>query len=131
MRPKSLYGGWIGLGIDATGATPALYIESGGLGKHILSRPLRYDHCYHFIVHVKWSTNPSVGYLELWLDGVKVVLLTHGETLKNQNSPANSNFTSPGMYISQGIYRAAFSSTNTVIHDGLCRADSYSAAATC
>ena len=31
-------------------------------------------------------------------------------------------FTSPGMYLSQGIYRHAYRSTNTVIHDGFCRA---------
>jgi len=118
------------LGIDATNGTPRIYVGGMPLGKRILTT-LQYDHWYHFIVHAKWSTNPNVGLMEIWLDGLQVVPLTHGATLRDQNSPANSSFTSPGMYLSQGIYRGAFTSTNTVIHDGLCRTDSYSAAADC
>ena len=32
----------------------------------------------------------------------------YGATLRNQNSPASSDFTGPGMYVSQGIYRHAY-----------------------
>lgn len=124
-------GGWMYLGVDATSASPALYITGGGLGKRILSQPLQYDHWYHFVFHAKWSTDPAVGYSELWLDGAKVVPLTYGQTLKNQTTPANPAFTAPGMHVSQGIYRGASSFTNTVIHDGFCRAASYAAAAAC
>lgn len=36
----------------------------------VLTRePLRYDHWYDFIVHVRWSADPSVGLVEWWLDG--------------------------------------------------------------
>jgi hypothetical protein len=99
------------------------------LGKRILTT-LQYDHWYHFVVHARWAID-STGLVEIFVDGVNVVPLTHGATLRDQHSPASPDWTSPGMHMTQGIYRGAFSSTNTVIHDGLCRADSYSAAANC
>jgi hypothetical protein len=79
---------------------------------------------------VKYSTDPATGSLALWLDGNNVVPLRSGQTLKNQNSPG-PGMTAPGAYVTQGIYRGASSFTNTVIHDGFCRTDSYSAAAAC
>jgi hypothetical protein len=103
----------------------AIGIDAEGMPFHrkrILAT-LRYDHWYHFLVHARWSTR-SRGYMEIWLDGTKVVSRVYGATLRNQHSPASSDFTSPGMYLSQGIYRGAYRSTNTVIHDGFCRAAS-------
>jgi hypothetical protein len=60
----------------------------------------------------------------MWLDGRKAIRRVHGATLRNQDSPASPDFTSPGMYLSQGIYRHAYRSTNRVIHDGFRRASS-------
>jgi hypothetical protein len=114
----------MGIGIDAAGyRPPAIYAEGMPFArKRILTR-LRYNHWFHFLVHARWST-ASDGYIEIWVDGRRAVPRVHGATLRNQHSPANSELTSPGMYVSQGIYRGAYGSTNTVIHDGFCRARS-------
>ncbi|MBA2536063.1 MAG: heparin lyase I family protein [Actinobacteria bacterium] len=34
---------------------------------------LRRARWYTFTLHVKWSSNPSVGFVEVWLNGRKVV----------------------------------------------------------
>jgi hypothetical protein len=122
-------GGWLGFGVDDTTGTPRIFMDAP-TGHYTLTN-LQYDHWYHFVLHVKWSTSSSVGLFELWLDGNNVIPLTPAQTLKNQSSSINPSFTAPGMYVTQGIYRAASSFTNTVIHDGFCRAASYSAAASC
>jgi hypothetical protein len=90
--------------------------------KRILAS-LRYGHWFHFLVHARWSTGPD-GFVEMWLDGTQVIRRVYGATLRNQNSPCCSGFTGPGMYLSQGIYRGAYRSTNTVVHDGFRRASS-------
>jgi hypothetical protein len=35
-------------------------------------RPLKYDHWYDMLVHVRWSADPSKGFVEWWADGRKV-----------------------------------------------------------
>jgi hypothetical protein len=112
------------IGIDAADyRSPAIYAEGMPFARKRILTGLRYDHWFHFLVHARWSTG-SNGYVEMWLDGRKVVPRVHGATLRDQHSPASSDLTSPGMYLSQGIYRGAYRSTNTVIHDGFCRAGS-------
>jgi Polysaccharide lyase len=112
----------LAIGIDATRRrSPVIYAEGMPFRrKRILTR-LRYNHWYRFLVHVRWSTR-SNGYVEMWLDAKQAVARMYGATLRDQSSPASSELTSPGMYVSQGIYRHAYRSTNTVIHDGFCRA---------
>lgn len=114
----------LAIGIDAANyRSPVIYAEGMPFArKRILSR-LRYGHWFHFLVHARWSTGSS-GYVEIWLDGKRVVRHARGATLRQQHSPASPELTSPGMYLSQGIYRGAYRSTNTVIHDGFCRAAS-------
>lgn len=110
------------IGVDATHRrSPVIYTEGMPFRRKRILATLRYNHWYHFLVHARWSTG-SNGYMAMWLDRKKVVPRVYGATLRNQNSPASSDFTSPGMYVSQGIYRGAYRSTNTVIHDGFCRA---------
>ena len=110
------------IGVDATHRrSPVIYTEGMPFRRKRILATLRYNHWYHFLVHARWSTG-SNGYMAMWLDRKKVVPRVYGATLRNQNSPASSDFISPGMYVSQGIYRGAYRSTNTVIHDGFCRA---------
>jgi hypothetical protein len=112
------------IGIDATRSrSPRIYIEGMPFRRKRILAPLRYSHWYRFLIHARWSTG-SNGSMEMWLDGKQAIPRVYGATLRNQMSPASSTFTSPGMYVSQGIYRAAYRSTNTVIHDGFCRASS-------
>ncbi|MFM8332472.1 MAG: polysaccharide lyase [Candidatus Methylumidiphilus sp.] len=42
---------------------------------------LRPNHWYDFVFHVKWSGDPAQGFFEVWLDGNKVIPLTHASTL--------------------------------------------------
>jgi hypothetical protein len=111
----------MGIGIDAANyRSPRIYTEGMPFRRKRILATLRYDHWYHFLVHARWSTG-SNGYVEMWLDGKPRVPRVYGATLRNQHSPTNPNFTGPGMYFSEGIYRGAYTSVNTVIHDGLCR----------
>lgn len=80
---------------------------------------LQYDHWYDFVVHIKWSTDPAVGYFEVWMDGRRVVPLTYGATLNSTN----------GDYWKQGFYRGDFNATNVVYHDGARVTDSFADAA--
>jgi Polysaccharide lyase len=112
------------IGIDASHRRSSLiYAEGMPFRRKRILATLRYNHWYKFLVHARWSIG-SDGFVEMWLDGKRVVPRVYGATLRKQNSPATSDFTSPGMYVSQGIYRHAYRSTNTVIHDGFCRASS-------
>ena len=57
--------------------------------------PLQRAHWHDFVVHAKWSSNPQVGFLEIWIDGVSV-LAKH---------PGANKY--PGMrnYLVAGLYR--------------------------
>ncbi len=69
-----------------------------------------YDH----VLHVKWSSDPSVGFVEVWVNGVNVVPKTHAATL----------YTGQEVYVKQGFYRGDSSLTTEIIHDGLIRGES-------
>jgi chitodextrinase len=121
-------GGYLHLGVDATSGSARIYLDANKA--HYDFGALQYDHWYHFVVHAKWSTDPTVGIFGVTIDGTAVFPDTHLGTLKNTTTAA-SGMTAPGMYLSQGVYRGAYSSTNTVIHDGFCRAADYATAAAC
>ena len=113
-------------GVDDTSGTPRLYFEvdtrqNGGSDyqKWPLGS-LQFEHWYHYVLHVKWSTSSS-GYVQLWQDGTEVVPLTYHQTLYPISGAS--------AYWKQGFYRATVNATNTVYQDGAVRADSYTAAA--
>ena len=95
-------GGWIYFGVDDTTGTPRLYMDSP-TGHVTLATP-HHDHWYHFAFDALWSTDPRTGPMQVWLDGNQVV--PEAQTLKNQTNPANSNSTSPGMYLSEAFTAA-------------------------
>jgi hypothetical protein len=117
------------LGINATGALPFLYFEDDNFPTGNCSDPssmlyknlgtLQFDHWYDFVLHVKWSSDPGVGYVELWVDGVKVVPLTNGQTMADVSSAS--------VYWKQGFYRSAFGGLNTAYQDGALRGDTLAA----
>jgi len=41
--------------------------------ENISLAPLQRSHWHDFIMHAKWSSQPGVGFLELWIDGVNVL----------------------------------------------------------
>jgi hypothetical protein len=113
-------------GVDATSGTPKLYFEvdtrqNGGSDyqKWIIANPLVYDHWYHYVAHIKWSTSSS-GFVQVWQDGTEVVPLTNHQTLYPVSGAS--------AYWKQGLYRANVNQTNTVYQDGAVRADTLAAA---
>lgn len=74
---------------------------------------------HDFVFHVKWSSSSSVGFVEIWLDGSKVVPLTNVATLYNGQT----------VYLKQGLYRNAQSNTAVLYFDGLRRGTSYASVA--
>ena len=82
------------------------YITSAVLWEAPIDRGVWHD----FIVHAKWSSNASVGFLELWVDGQKMVDHAYGPTL----------FPGTWVYLKQGLYRnAAIVPTAVLYHDGM------------
>jgi hypothetical protein len=70
-------------------------------------------------MHVMWSDDPSVGYVELWIDGRLVLPLTHVPTLYS-SSPA---------YWKQGLYETASSYAASDYELGVRVGSSYAAVA--
>ncbi len=73
------------------------------------TQPLQLGVWHNFVLHIKWSSDPSVGFVELWLDGKQVVAKTNLATL----------YAGQTVYLKQGLYRdAATAPTAVLYHDG-------------
>jgi len=48
---------------------------------------MSYDAWHDFVLHVKWSLDPAVGYVELWYDGAQVVQKTMMRTMCSADGP--------------------------------------------
>ncbi|MEV3902820.1 polysaccharide lyase [Mycobacterium sp. NPDC050551] len=88
-------------------------LELGGDGPSIPHRrpigPVRPGVWSDYVLHVKFSADPAIGFVEVWQDGVLAVPRHSRPTLSDR--PA---------YLKQGVYRdAASSGTQVVWHDGL------------
>lgn len=119
-------GGNVVLGIDAASTRdPRVYFLLARrdladctvvLGRRKYHVPLRYDHWYDFVIHVKWSSDPSRGFVEAWVDGQPWGTRLTGATMLNAR----------GAYWKQGFYRAMWQGgTNTVVHDGARRGTTF------
>lgn len=82
----------INFGVDNTSGTQNIYMKvSGGdpnnptMKKFILG-PLVVNQWYDFVFDVKWSSDPNVGYVQVWINGVNVVSKTYLATLYNNQS---------------------------------------------
>jgi hypothetical protein len=117
----------IQFGVDSTRGTNLLYsdltrrqpgdCEGDVRAVHAVLGRLRFDAWYDFIARIKWSTNPSVGFYEAWMNGIQVVRKTFGPTM----------WDSQGAYWKQGFYRGAFPAANTVYEAGAVRGTSLAA----
>jgi hypothetical protein len=71
---------------------------------------------YDFVFHVKWSPDPAIGFVEVYLNGKLVLPRRHAATL----------YTGLGVYLKQGFHRAATTSGSTIVYnDCTRRATSY------
>ena len=78
------------------------------------SVPLERGVWHRFAAHVKWSSDPDVGFIELWYDGEQVLPPTRVATL----IPGYAN------YLKQGLYRDdAIEPTAVLYHDGMTVSD--------
>jgi hypothetical protein len=77
--------------------------------------PLQKGRWYDFVFHVKWSPNPGVGFVQVWVNGAEVVPKTMTPTL----------YPGEGVYLKQGYYRSAYSGTTVLYLDGTRKGSSY------
>jgi len=89
------------------------------------TEPLRYDHWYEMLVHIKWSNDPGKGFIELWQDGKRV-----GDQTLDRTKPMKTLEDDGVAYMKQGLYRSPNAeNTQTVYHDGMvvasCPGDQY------
>ena len=56
--------------------------------------PLQRGHWHDFVMHAKWSSDPTVGFLEMWIDGVNVLPLHRAMN----KYPGMRNYLSVGLY---------------------------------
>jgi uncharacterized protein (TIGR03382 family) len=47
------------------------------------------DVWHDFVLHVKWSLDPTVGFVEFWYDGAQVVQKVHMRTMVSSNGPTS------------------------------------------
>jgi hypothetical protein len=88
-----------------------LRITSGGT--RYLGR-VEFGRWLEFLVHVKWSTDPEEGFVEVWLDGDEILPRTKLQTVFTdaEGQPI-------GHYIKQGLYKSNDLPTAHVFHDGM------------
>jgi len=55
---------------------------------------LQRGHWHDFVMHAKWSSDPSVGYLEIWIDGVNVL----PKHMASNKYPGMRNYLEVGLY---------------------------------
>jgi hypothetical protein len=72
--------------------------------------PLQRGEWMEFLLRVKFSADPKIGYVELWKDGEKVVTQTFHQTL----------YAGGSVYLKQGLYRdRSIDWPQSIYHDGL------------
>ena len=77
-----------------------------------------------FVAHVKWSTDPNVGFIEFWYNGTKVVPLFKTSTIHFLNGQPVPN------HVAIGHYRDAAISSNVILyHDGFTVGSTYESVA--
>jgi hypothetical protein len=87
---------------------------------------LQYDHWYEWVWHVKWSQYASVGYVEWWIDGRKVVPTPSGKDAYGKPFPSRyptlwrlSDGSSSGVRFQVGVYRKTKTYPETIYIDGV------------
>lgn len=87
----------------------------GANGKIVWTAPLQREHWNDFVLHVKWSSDPKAGFVELYHDGQIVV----PKTMVATQYPGQGNYLKLGLYRDESI-----SQEGIVFHDGFVQATS-------
>jgi len=87
-----------------------MYLAIGANETVVWNHPLERGAWHDFILHVKWSSDPGVGFVELSYDGKQVLTKTTGATMY----PGQDNI------LKQGLYRNdTISQVGVLYHDGM------------
>jgi hypothetical protein len=82
-------------------------------GADAWTAPLARGTWHEFVFHVKWSSNPSVGFFELWHNREKAVAKRYQATM----------YAGATNYLKLGLYRnSTITQTSVVYHDGFIQA---------
>jgi hypothetical protein len=84
-------------------------------GRWVIDKKKQNGVWYDFVVHVRWSSDPATGYVQVWENARSVVPFTRLATL----------YPGQGVYLKQGYYRNAQGNVAVVYHDGTRRASGY------
>ncbi len=80
------------------------------VGERVWEMPLERGRWIDFVFHVKWSPDPSEGFVELYVDGEKVL----------DKLPRATQFPGELNYLKQGLYRdTTVQPVGVVYHDGM------------
>lgn len=81
----------------------------GSTAQDLWNAPLQRGVWNDFVLHIKWSSDPNVGFVEMYHNGQLVVPRTMRATM----------FRGDGIYLKQGLYRNAnIGQPGVVFHDG-------------
>lgn len=114
------------LGVDTGKNPPRIKLRVRGGAVSLSTCAAQYDRSWEpaalaadrwldFVLHVRWSSDPRVGFVEAWIGGTLVVPRTYTATL----------YTGDGVYLKEGFYRKPSQLTSTVYQDAMRRGDSY------
>ncbi len=81
---------------------------------------------YDFVFHVRWSSDPMLGFVQVWIDGINVLPRTYEATLYRDWNEGTDH----GVYLRQGELRKASPGNSSVLYvAGTHVGSSYSAVA--
>jgi hypothetical protein len=86
--------------------------------------PVNKDSWEKFVLHAKWSSDPKIGFLELWRNGNIVVPKFFTSNIHIKNGQKVPNFVAIGLYRDSGI-----KVTDVIYHDGFVAAPTFEEAA--
>ncbi len=90
-----------------------MQLKVDGARRVLWTAPLERGRWHDFVMHVKWSSNPRVGFIELWHDGRLELPRTYVAT----------QFEGQRNYLKMGLYRnASIAADGVVFHDGMVQA---------
>lgn len=114
-------------GLQVTHPGDDLELERGSDGARLWTTSIERERWIDIVVHIKFSTDPSVGYVELWKNGVKQTLSDGSERMYYQTfdpDATDCGNLQPTNYRKKGMF-----STVTIYQDELKVGSTYSAVA--
>jgi Polysaccharide lyase/PKD domain len=106
------------LGFMVHPSTQRLYLSHGGGGYRYWTGPVvQPDRWYDLLLHIKFSDDPSIGFVELWLDGTMQTMANGSQRRYGPTSEPclNGGCSSSYVYPKMGIYRGREHTNSQVV----------------